>query len=252
MHHAIENHPMVTTEKWEQFSADDHAVWKLLVERQEALLVDRAAPEFLQGLEKLAIAKDQIPKFSELNAKLAIHTGFRILPVTGLIPPKHFFKCLATRYFPSTCFIRKREQLDYLEEPDIFHDVYGHVPLLVHEKFADFMQAYGELGCQAETDEEVEFIATLYWFTVEFGLLATDRGLKIYGAGILSSPGESVHSLASEAVKRIPFAIEEVVTTAYRTDIMQQLLYVISDYQQLFDAVSQLQQLVEERRHELR
>jgi phenylalanine-4-hydroxylase len=187
------NHPMVTQEQWDHFTKTDHHIWKTLFERQSELLKGRAAPEIIQGLEKLEICNDQIPKFSEVNAILQKETGFSIIPVKGFIPEDLFFSFLAERKFPSTGFIRKMHQLDYLEEPDIFHDVFGHVPLLVNPIFADFMELFGQKGLEAMEAGMLELAARLYWFTVEFGLIHSKEGLRIYGAGILSSKGESVY-----------------------------------------------------------
>lgn len=234
------NHPMVIHEQWENFTETDHHTWRTLFARQTQLLKNRAADEVITGIEKLIMDPDHIPKFSELNASLQKETGFSILPVTGLIPEDLFFQCLAERYFPSTCFIRKPEQLDYLEEPDIFHDIFGHIPLLANPIFADFMETFGKKGLEAMKLNMLPFAARLYWFTVEFGLIQTSHGLRIYGAGITSSQGESFYSLDSNTPIRIKFNLPRLMKTQYHTDTFQKTYFVIDSFQQLFDAIKQL------------
>ncbi len=234
------NHPMVTHEQWESFTQTDHTTWQILFERQSLLLQERAAAEIIQGLEKLEICNNQIPKISVLNNILERKTGFSIVPVKGFIPEGLFFKCLSERKFPSTCFIRKPNQLDYLEEPDIFHDVFGHVPLLVNPVFADFMELFGRKGLEAIEAGMLEFAATLYWFTVEFGLIQSTNGLRIYGAGITSSKGESIYSLDSEVPTRIKFNALRVMKTRYHIDSFQKTYFVIESFEQLFNALRNL------------
>lgn len=234
------NHPMVAHEQWENFTETEHQTWRTLFARQTQLLKDRAAHEVVRGIEKLLIDPHHIPKFSELNASLKKETSFSILPVTGLIPEDLFFQCLAERQFPSTCFIRRPDQLDYLEEPDIFHDIFGHIPLLINPIFADFMEAFGKKGLEAMKLNMLSFAARLYWFTVEFGLIKTAQGLRIYGAGITSSKGESVYSLDSDIPIRIKFNLLRLMKTQYHTDTFQKTYFVIDSFQQLFDAITQL------------
>jgi phenylalanine-4-hydroxylase len=232
---------MVTQERWEAFTAEDHHTWKILFERQSALLRNRAVNEIVAGMETLSICHDRIPKFSELNAILKRETDFSVIPVTGLIPADLFFKFLSQRKFPSTCFIRKPHQLDYLEEPDIFHDVFGHVPLLVNPVFGNFMQAFGLKALKAIDLGLLDLAATLYWFTVEFGLMKTPQGLRIYGAGVTSSKGESIYSLESDVPTRKPFDIHKVVQTVYDTGSFQKDYFVIDGFNQLFEALNELE-----------
>ncbi len=234
------NHPMVTQEQWEKFTESDHNTWKVLFERQSAVLEYRATEELIDGMEKLSICKDQIPKFSDLNAILHKETGFSIIPVKGFIPEDLFFKFLSERKFPSTCFIRKVHQLDYLEEPDIFHDVFGHIPLLVNPIFANFMQEFGLKGLEAIEFGLLKFAATLYWFTVEFGLINSKDGPKIYGAGISSSHSESIYSVESSLPIRIKFNIRRVMKTNYHIDAHQRTYFVIKNFTELFDALRSL------------
>lgn len=234
------NHPMVTHEQWENFTETDHNTWKVLFERQSSLLQKRAAEEIILGLEELEICNNQIPKFSALNHILKRKTSFSIVPVKGFIPEDLFFKFLSERKFPSTCFIRKPNQLDYLEEPDIFHDVFGHVPLLVNPIFADFMELFGRKGLEAIEAGMLKFAATLYWFTVEFGLIQSANELRIYGAGITSSKGESIYCLDSEVPARVKFNAIRVMKTQYHIDSFQETYFVIESFQQLFDALHNL------------
>ena len=234
------NHPMVTHEQWENFTQTDHNTWKLLFERQSLLLQKRATEEIKSGLEELEICNNQIPKFSALNSILERKTGFTIVPVKGLFPDDLFFKFLSERKFPSTCFIRKPNELDYLEEPDIFHDVFGHVPLLVNPIFADFIELFGRKGLEAHHTGMLKFAATLYWFTVEFGLIQSSNGLRIYGAGIISSKGESIYCLDSEVPASIKFNALRVMKTKYHIDSFQKTYFVIQSFQELFDALRNL------------
>jgi phenylalanine-4-hydroxylase len=223
-------------QNWQDYTEEEHAIWRLLFERQQRLLVGRACKEFLDGLGALGVAADGIPDFRRLSEALDAATGWRIVAVPGLVPDDVFFAYLARRRFPSTCFIRRRDQLDYLQEPDIFHDICGHVPLLTNPVFADYMQAYGEGGLKASSLGHLEHLARLYWYTVEFGLISTEEGLRIYGSGILSSAGESVYCLEDPRPNRIRFDLRRVMRTRYRIDDFQQTYFVIDDFQQLFDA----------------
>jgi phenylalanine-4-hydroxylase len=223
-------------QNWRNYESDEHAIWRLLFERQQRLLIGRACGEYLDGLAGLGVAADGIPDFRALNEILDSTTGWRIVAVPGLVPDDVFFAHLAHRRFPSTCFIRRRAQLDYLQEPDVFHDICGHVPLLMNPVFADYMQAYGEGGLKALGLGHLQRLARLYWYTVEFGLIATKEGLRIYGSGILSSAGESVYCLEDPRPRRLRFDLRRIMRTRYRIDDYQQLYFVIDDFQELFEA----------------
>jgi phenylalanine-4-hydroxylase len=223
-------------QNWDDYNEEEHAIWRLLFERQQRLLVGRACAQFLDGLGELGVAADGIPDFRRLNEVLDAATGWRIVAVPGLVPDDVFFAFLARRRFPSTCFIRRRNQLDYLQEPDVFHDICGHVPLLINPVFADYMQAYGEGGLKALRLGHLQRLARLYWYTVEFGLIDTPEGARIYGSGILSSAGESVYCLENPRPRRIGFDLRRVMRTRYRIDDFQKVYFVIDDFQQLFDA----------------
>jgi phenylalanine-4-hydroxylase len=223
-------------QNWQAYAEDEHAVWRLLFERQQKLLKRRACREYLDGLQQLGVAAHGIPDFRRLSDILDRATGWRIAPVPGLVPDDVFFAFLAARRFPSTCFIRRRDQLDYLQEPDVFHDIAGHVPMLMSPVFADYMQAYGEGGLKAVHLGHLTHLARLYWYTVEFGLIATDEGLRIYGSGILSSAGEAVYSLEDPHPHRLRFNLRRVMRTQYHIDRYQETYFVIDDFAQLFAA----------------
>jgi phenylalanine-4-hydroxylase len=221
---------------WAAYSAEEHAIWRLLFGRQQRLLAGRACPEYLAGLAGLGVAADGIPDFRRLSDILDRATGWRIVAVPGLVPDAVFFAHLASRRFPSTAFIRRRDQLDYLEEPDVFHDIYGHVPMLMNPVFADYMQAYGAGGLKAQGLGHLDYLARLYWYTVEFGLVETAQGLRIYGSGILSSAGESVYCLEDSAPRRLRFDLDRVMRTRYRIDTYQACYFAISGFDELFAA----------------
>src|SRR5436309_15673574 len=230
-------HPDYTIEQdWQSYSQEAHAIWRLLFERQQRLLAGRACREYLDGLGRLGVEANGIPDFRRLGDILEKTTRWRIVAVPGLVPDDVFFAHLAGRRFPSTCFIRRRDQLDYLQEPDVFHDICGHVPLLMNPVFADYMQAYGEGGLKALRLGHLPRLARLYWYTVEFGLIATPEGLRIYGSGILSSAGESIYCLEDSHPQRLHFDLRRVMRTRYHIDRYQETYFVIDDFAQLFAA----------------
>jgi phenylalanine-4-hydroxylase len=222
---------------WDELTAEDHWVWDTLFARQQTLLHGRAVRAFEQGLDVLALSRPGVPNFDELNDRLNARTGWTVVAVPGLVPDDVFFKHLSERRFPAGNFIRQAKQLDYLEEPDVFHDVFGHVPLLAQPAVADFMQALGELGLQALETNALHRLARLYWYTVEFGLAREDGDLRIYGAGILSSFGESHYSLESAKPHRLSFDLERVLRTRYRTDMFQQSYFVIDRFEDVLALV---------------
>lgn len=223
-------------QEWESYSAVDHDIWRILYARQIQLLDDYAAPEFIAGTRALGASPDRIPRIDETNKLLRDMTGWSIVAVPGLIPETQFFAHLAAKRFPVTKWIRRRDELDYLAEPDIFHDFFGHVPLLTNPVFARFMQAYGEAGPKAIAAGALHMLARLYWYMVEFGLIRTPQGLRVYGSGILSSKSETVYSLTDPRPHRIAFELERVMLTSYLIDDLQQTYFVIDDFDQLFHA----------------
>jgi phenylalanine-4-hydroxylase len=224
-------------QNWEHFTAEEHDVWDLLFARQQEMLHGRAVRAFEEALDVLHLSRPGIPEFGELNDRLFARTGWRVVSVPGLVPDDIFFEHLANRRFPAGNFIRRRSQLDYLEEPDVFHDVFGHVPLLAQPAVADFMQALGEKGLEALRLGQLHRLARLYWYTVEFGLAREEGGLKIYGAGILSSFGESRFSLESPEPARPRFDLSRVLRTTYRTDRFQKAYFVIDSFEDLLGKV---------------
>jgi phenylalanine-4-hydroxylase len=222
---------------WDRYSAAEHGVWRTLFERQAKVLPGRACDEFLDGLAKCKLVAERIPDFERLSDDLSKVTGWRVVAVPSLVPDDVFFDHLANRRFPAGQFIRRADQLDYIEEPDVFHDVFGHVPMLAHPVFADYMQAYGKGGQRALKEfGKLKNLARLYWYTVEFGLIAAREGLRIYGSGIVSSRAESIYAVESPSPNRIHFDLERVMRTDYRIDDFQESYFVISSFDELFEA----------------
>ena len=220
---------------WESYSPAEHERWDRLFARQRRLLPGRACDEFLTALTRLCLSERGIPHMGRLSDNLEQLTGWRVAPVAELVPDDIFFDHLANRRFPAGAFIRPEAQFDYLQEPDVFHDVFGHVPMLADPVFAEFMEAYGKGGQRALQRGQLPNLARLYWYTVEFGLIDTDEGLRIYGAGILSSPRESIFSLEDASPNRVRFDLERVMRTSYMIDDFQQSYFVIDNFQGLLE-----------------
>lgn len=220
---------------WDGYTAEEHGVWRTLYARQTKLLPGRACAAFVEGMRRLPIGAERIPDFRRVNDILARQTGWTIVAVPGLVPDEVFFDHLAHRRFPSGQFIRKLHELDYLEEPDIFHDVFGHVPMLMHPAIADYMQAYGEGGLRARSLGVLANLARVYWYTIEFGLIAEAEGMRIYGSGIVSSSAESVFALDDPSPNRIRFDLDRVLRTRYRIDDFQESYFVIGSLDELLD-----------------
>jgi phenylalanine-4-hydroxylase len=218
---------------WRAYTRGEHALWDKLFARQSALLQTRAAPAFLEGLSVLRLSRPGIPNFEELSERLSGLTGWRVVAVPGLVPDEVFFDHLAHRRFVAGRFIRRPDQIDYLQEPDVFHDLFGHVPMLADPVFADYMQAYGEGGLRAARLGAIHRLARLYWHTVEFGLINTSEGLRIYGSGIVSSHGESLYALDDPRPPRIAFSLRRVMRTRYRIDAFQTAYFVIDRFEDL-------------------
>ena len=220
---------------WHNYTPQEHAVWKTLFERQSKLLPGRACDEFVRGMQDLPIGPDQIPNFEQLSETLSQRTGWQIVAVPGLVPDDVFFEHLAHRRFPAGHFIRKPHELDYLEEPDVFHDVFGHVPMLMNPAIADYIQAYGEGGLRAKRLGVLEKLARVYWYTVEFGLVKQPDGLGVYGAGIASSATETVFSVEADSPNRVAFDLERVMRTNYRIDDFQETYFVLDNLNDLLE-----------------
>ena len=220
---------------WERYTAAEHAIWRTLFTRQQQLLPGRACDAFVAGMQALPIGPDAIPDFDRLSEVLMKKTGWQVVAVPGLVPDDVFFDHLAHRRFPAGQFIRRADQLDYIEEPDIFHDVFGHVPMLMHHVIADFIQAYGEGGLRAQKLGVLPNLARVYWYTVEFGLVRQTEGLRIYGSGIASSYTESVFALDDASPNRIGFDLKRVMRTNYRIDDFQQTYFVLDSFDDLLN-----------------
>jgi phenylalanine-4-hydroxylase len=218
---------------WEGYTAAEHAVWQTLFERQAALLPGRACAVFLAGLRDLPIAAAAIPDFRRLSEVLMRRTGWQVVAVPGLVPPEVFFEHLANRRFPAGRFIRRPDQLDYIAEPDVFHDLFGHVPMLMHPVLADYLQAYGRGGLRAQRLGALDQLSRVYWFTVEFGLVAQAEGLRIYGSGIVSSQAETRFALEDPSPNRLGFDLARVMRTRYRIDDFQQTYFVVDSLDDL-------------------
>ena len=221
---------------WASYSAEEHDRWDRLFARSVTVLQDRACPEFLDAMQMLQLSEAGIPDMARLSDRLESVSGWRVVPVTELVPDDIFFDHLANRRFPAGAFIRPESEMDYLQEPDIFHDVFGHVPLLANPAYSDFMQAYGEGGQRALRRGMLKNLARLYWYTVEFGLVRSKTGLKLFGAGIMSSASESVFALESDSPHRVAFSLERVMRTNYIIDDFQQTYFVIDSFEKLLEA----------------
>ena len=217
-----------------QYTEAENQVWRQLITRQLKHIPGRVCDEYIAALDLMDFPRDRVPQLHEISRVLRKHTGWSVAPVPALIDFTSFFQLLATRQFPAATFIRRREDLDYLPEPDIFHEIFGHTPLLTDYRFAAFSEAYGKAGLRAEKRDHA-MLARLFWFTVEFGLIQTAKGLRSYGAGIVSSPGELDYALDSDIPERRPFDPLEALRTPYRIDIYQTVYYVIEDYDMLYE-----------------
>ena len=236
---AAKNADYTIDQRWDSYDAVEHDRWDRLFQRQTALLPGRACDEFVAAMQSLRLSAGGVPHFGRLSDRLEKLTGWRVVAVSGLVPDEVFFEHLANRRFPAGAFIRPEHQLDYLQEPDVFHDVFGHVPMLAVPSFADYMQAYGQGGLRADGLGVLPNLARLYWYTVEFGLLNTDRGLRIYGAGIVSSNTETRFALENNSPNRLGFNLKRLMRTEYIIDDFQQSYFVIDNLQQLLEETYQ-------------
>ncbi len=222
---------------WERYTVDEHALYARLFARQVTQAQGQACEEFFSALGELGAA-DHIPRFEAISESLRRATHWEVVAVPGLIPEHAFFSLLAHRRFPVTVWLRAPEEFDYIVEPDVFHDLYGHVPLLFNPVFADYMQAFGRGGLKAQGLQALEYLARLYWYTVEFGLINTARGLRVYGAGVLSSVGETRYALSSPKPHRLTFELKRVLRTPYKIDDYQSVYFVVESFDQLFAATA--------------
>ncbi|MCE9619847.1 MAG: phenylalanine 4-monooxygenase [Planctomycetes bacterium] len=226
------------TQKYEGYNAENQETWTLLFDRQMAFLKEHASKTYLDGATQINLRRDRIPPLDAINSRLQPLTRWQSRAVPGYLPPKAFFACLSRREFPTTIVIRPKESIDYLPEPDIFHDIFGHVPLHADPVFADFLQTYGRAALEATDPKDVERLARLFWFTVEFGLIREGGQIKLYGSGLISSPGECHHALESKDVDRRPFDLDRVCDTSFEIDHYQPILYVLESFDQLREAMN--------------
>ncbi|WP_242928493.1 phenylalanine 4-monooxygenase [Pontibacter vulgaris] len=234
---------MNITQNYSSYTEENHNVWAILYDRQLKNLPDKAIPEFMEGLEKVGFSRNRIPDFGEVNQRLKPLTGFEVVPAPGIVDDVLFFKLIANRQFPATVWIRKMEQLDYLEEPDMFHDVFGHVPLLTIPVYCEFLAKLSQLALSyTDRPDLIDLLTRIYWYTIEFGLFRDEEGkAKIYGAGILSSVGESKLSVSEESIK-YDFDVEHILETGYIKETFQSQYFCISGFQELLESLPALEE----------
>lgn len=228
--------PTFVTQEYKRYGTEENDVWRALYDRRMQALRGTASTFFLDGIDRIGLAPDRVPDLAEVNQRLSKRTGWCAVGVRGFIPSAQFFRCLSRRRFPTTLVVRSRDQLDYVPEPDIFHDVFGHVPMHSHPVFADFLQQFGELAAGVRSEVETAGLARLFWFTVEFGLIRESGQVKLYGSGLISSHADARNALGPDCEHR-PFDLDTVLAQPYAIDALQPLLFVIDSFEQLFEAV---------------
>lgn len=228
-----------TTQDWASYTPEQHDVWSVLYDRRMADLRKTGSRLFLDKADAIGLRRDRVPDLNEVNQMLGELTGWKAVPVKGFIPAKDFFACIAERRFPTTVTVRPREQLEYLEEPDIFHDVFGHVPLHADPGFADFLQQFGQVAARVTDEEDIRRMARLFWFTIEFGLVREDGKIKVYGSGLISSVADGANALGPKCDRR-PFDLDAVLNQPFEIDHLQDVLFVIDSFDELFEAVAEL------------
>ena len=231
--------PALVKQRYASYAAEEHDVWRILYERRITTLRETGSTVFLEGIERIGLAPDRVPDLADVNRRLAARTGWQAVGEGGFIPAGQFFRCLSQRRFPTTLIVRSRAQLDYLTEPDIFHDVFGHVPLHSDPVFAAFLQQFGALAASAKSEAETTAMARLFWFTVEFGLIREGGRVKIYGSGLISSQGDAANALSDRCDRR-PFDLNAVRSQPFEIDHLQDVLFVVDSFDQLFEAVDTL------------
>lgn len=234
---SIQQHSRLV-QRWSDYTSEEHDVWRVLYARRMATLRETGSSVFLRGAEKIGLREDRVPDLAEVNSRLAPLTGWRAVPVSGFLPAPAFFAALGDRRFPTTITVRPRAQLDYLPEPDIFHDVFGHVPLHSDAVFARFLQRFGRLAASARSDEETAAMARLFWFTVEFGLIREQGTIKVYGSGLISSTSDAANALGTTCDRR-PFSLDAVLAQPFEIDHLQNVLFVIDSFDELFAATEE-------------
>ncbi len=229
-----------TVQDYSTYTPEDFQVWKLLYERQLPHVQEAASKLYLEALDIIGFKGDEIPHFDKTTERLQQHTGWKIKVVPELVPAKDFFEMLTHKVFPATCWLRTMDELNYIEEPDMFHDVFGHIPLLVNKAYAEFIQGFGELAMKWIDDADaIAVLARVYWYTIEFGLLNENGNNKIFGAGIISSIGETAHVFSNDSEKT-PFDVPQMLSTPYRIDTLQPRFFVIESFEQLCNAIPEI------------
>lgn len=233
-----------STQIYTDYTAEDFRVWKILFDRQMEILSETVSRNYLDAIKIVNFRNDRIPDFNEVNSTLDNLTGWKLHVVPNISPQKDFFKFLSEKKFTATCWLRSFEQLDYIEEPDMFHDVFAHVPLLSNSSYCDFFKGISDIAMEHIDDPKaIELLGRIYWFTIEFGLIREKGSLKIYGAGIISSNGETKHCLSSESEK-VEFDVKKIMATDFRTDILQSKYFVIDSFEELYDALPRIKELI--------
>jgi len=231
---------------YENYTSEDFEVWKILFDRQNENLPDAASSAFLEGLEEIKFTNDRIPNFEETNELLFEITGWKLVVVPGIVPDYTFFELMSNRHFPATTWLRKKKELDYLEEPDMFHDVFAHVPLLTNQAFVDFLEELSKIGLQYYNDPyAIDILSRVYWYTVEFGLIQEEAGTRIYGAGILSSAGETKFCLSDQPPHH-DFDVRAIADTGYSKNVFQDRYFVIKSYEQLYQSIPEVKEVLKE------
>ena len=236
-----------TEQIYKNYTSEDFNVWNTLFNRQIDALKPTVSVSYLEAIERIGFTEIQIPDFTEVNKILASTTSWKIEVVPNICPDAKFFECSANKIFTSTCWLRTMSQLDYLEEPDMFHDVFGHMPLLTNKAYADFFSAFGKVAIRyLHNPQAIQLLSRIYWFTIEFGMIEENNSLKIYGAGIISSFGETQHAIDNQTQKH-PFEIDTIMNTPYRTDIIQDKYFVIQSFEQLYQSIPMIEEKLAER-----
>ncbi len=230
--------PYLSSQDYVSYTPEQHETWATLVERRRPQIDEHACAEYLEGYQVIGIRNDRIPNLANITSRLQPRTGWSTTPVTGFLPALAFFEMLAARHFPSTTWLRDRSSLEYTPEPDIFHDVFGHVPMHAHKVFADFLQYYGQLCLSAHDDIALEKLGRVFWYTVEFGLIRQNGKLKIYGSGVISSHGESTAVIEGKCAVE-PFDLDTVLNTPVKVDEIHNVLFAIDSFDQIYDALLQ-------------
>jgi len=238
--------PFLIRQEYEDYTAEQHSVWSELVRRRIPQVREHACREYLEGYDVIGLRDDQLPNLREITERLKPRTRWSTTPVSGFLPPNAFFEMLEARMFPATTWLRGRESLAYIPEPDIFHDVFGHVPMHAHPVFADFLQHYGSVCARIRDAQALERLGRLFWYTVEFGLMRQDSRIKVYGSGVISSHGECTNVIEGGCEIR-PFRLDEVLETPVKVDELQKVLFAIESFDQIYEAMQEAESRVKER-----